>query len=153
MESGTNTQETKPQQHTHSHTKESRHPSHTWGGEALTSRSHTGVKANTMDLYSGWITWSLIKPDAGVQQTFGSSDTLKVDIWSNHSIKQYEKEEPNRSLPESINKGTHLCKRPVNLYHFIREISAVFNPARQQHQPHNPCISFYAVLHHKGKIG
>lgn len=29
----------------------------------------------------------------------------------------------------------HICNRPVNLCHFIREISAVFNPARQQHQP------------------
>ncbi len=124
MESGTNTHETKPQQHTHSQTKESRHPSHTWGGEALTSRSHTGVKANTMDLYSGWITWSLQARRRCVTD-FRISRHLKVDIWSNRSIKQYEKEEPNR--PNLITR-VHICKRPVNLCHFIREISAVFNP-------------------------
>lgn len=54
----------------------------------------------------------------------------------------------------------HICNRPVNLCHFIREISGAFNPARQQHhqplyicEPRKPRASFYAVPHHEGKRG
>lgn len=110
----------------HPHTKESRHPSHTWGDEALTSWSHTGVKANTMDLYSVRITWSLIKSNTGAQQTFGSSDTWWIFdlITPTNSMRR-------KNLIIHFQRAStrvHICNRPVNLCHSIREISAVFNP-------------------------